>query len=93
MNSTDFEKAVADFVAAFEIVFRYDWQYTKEMIGDEEPEATFIEPGLEDEIENWGARGNLLEKYRRLIMVMQERGIEPNFSDAWAAIIKDNRVW
>ena len=26
------------------------------MIGDEENGATFIEPGLEDEIDNWDAR-------------------------------------
>ena len=75
MKDTEFEKAVAEFVGAFEVVFRYDWQYTKERIGDEEEGATFIEPGLEDETEDWGARGALLEKYRRLMAVMQERDL------------------
>jgi hypothetical protein len=92
MNNTDFEKAVADFVGTFEIVFRYDWQYTKEMIGDEEPGATFIEPGIEEDA-NWDARADLLEKYRRLMTVMQEKGIEPNFRESWATEIKSHRVW
>lgn len=33
------------------------------MIGDEEPGAIFIEPSLEDEIEDRGARRAWLEKY------------------------------
>lgn len=75
----EFVKAVAEFVGAFEVVFRYDWQYTKTMIGDESPGATFIEPGLEDEIEDWGSRGALLEKYRALVMFMKANQIEPSF--------------
>jgi len=70
---------VAEFVGAFEVVFRYDWSYSKGMIGDEPPGATFIEPGIEDETEDWGSRGALLEKYRRLVSAMQSRGIEPVF--------------
>jgi hypothetical protein len=30
------------------------------------PEGTFLEPRVDDEIENWGHRGMLLERYRRL---------------------------
>jgi hypothetical protein len=78
-DETAFEEAVADFEGAFKVVFRYDWQYTKAMIGDKAEGATFIEPGLEDEIDNWGARGALLEKYRALVAVMQAKGIEPSF--------------
>lgn len=79
MNDAEFEEAVAEFVGAFEVVFRYDWQYTKQMIGDEEPGRTFIEPGLDDELEDWGARAALLETYRKLISVMQKNGIDPRF--------------
>jgi hypothetical protein len=75
----EFTVAVREFVGAFEVVFRYDWQYTRAMIGDEAPSGTFIEPGIEDETEDWGARGALLEKYRRLMAVMQAQGIEPTF--------------
>ena len=36
-DSTDKElqQALAEFVGAFEVVFRYDWPYTKIMVGDE----------------------------------------------------------
>jgi hypothetical protein len=30
------------------------------------PDGTFLEPRVEDEIEDWGARGMLLRRYRRL---------------------------
>jgi hypothetical protein len=78
-NDKEFQTAVAEFVGAFEVVFRYDWAYTKEIIGDEAKGATFIEPGLDDETEDWGSRGALLEKYRRLVAVMRRRGLEPVF--------------
>lgn len=71
--------ALKDFVGAFEVVFRYDWAYTRIMFGDEEEGHSFIEPGLDDETEDWGARGALLERYRRLVTLMQERGLEPSF--------------
>ena len=71
------EKAIAEFVGAFEVVFRHDWEYTKVMLGDEADGATFIEPGLANESEDWGARGALLEKYRALLEAMQSRNIKP----------------
>lgn len=71
--------ALRDFVGAFEVVFRYDWAYTRIMFGDEEEGHSFIEPGLHDENEDWGARGALLERYRRLVTLMRERGLEPSF--------------
>jgi len=78
-SDKEIETALAEFVGAFEAAFRYDWPYTKIMIGDEVEDATFIEPGLEDESEDWAARGALLEKYRRLVSLMRSRGIEPVF--------------
>jgi hypothetical protein len=75
----ELREALAEFVGAFEVVFRYDWPYTISRIGDEAKGANFIEPGLEDETEDWGARGALLEKYRKLVSVMQAQGIEPEF--------------
>ena len=71
------EKAIAEFVGAFEVVFQHDWEYTKVMLGDETEGATFIEPGLADESEDWGARGALLEKYRELLVEMKLRHIAP----------------
>ena len=66
-------------MGAFEVVFRYDWDYPKVMIGDEREGATFVDPHLEDESEDWGARGALLEKYRVLVSVMKENGLKPQF--------------
>ncbi|WP_374582839.1 hypothetical protein [Pseudoduganella sp.] len=79
MDKSKVEAALAEFVGAFEVVFRYDWDYTRVMIRDETDGATFIEPGLDDESEDWGARGALLEKYRALVVAMKEAGIEPVF--------------
>lgn len=80
-DSSDHElrTAIAEFVGAFEVVFRYDWPYTLSIFPYVEDGATFIEPGLEDEIEDWGARGALLEKYRKLISAMKSCSIEPAF--------------
>ncbi len=79
MSAGELKKAVAEFVGAFEVVFRYDWDYTKIMLGDEANGATFVEPELQDESEDWGARGASLEKYRSLIAAMKVHGIEPSF--------------
>jgi len=69
--------AVSEFIGAFEIVFRYDWEYTTVMI---DPGASsFLEPGVEDESEDWGARGALLEKYRNLVTIMKQCGLKPSF--------------
>lgn len=75
----ELQQALSEFVGAFEVVFRYDWEYSKSMIGDEADGATFIEPGLEDETEDWGARGALLEKYRKLVEVMKKNDLSPIF--------------
>ena len=69
------QQALAEFVGAFETVFHHDWDYTATMIGSEDP--SFLSPGLslEDETEDWGARGALLEKYRNLVDAMNAAGI------------------
>jgi len=73
------QKAIAEFIGAFEVVFHYDWDYTSIMIGGEEP--SFIQPGLtpDEESEDWGARGALLEKYRNVVAAMKAAGLSPAF--------------
>lgn len=71
------QRAVSEFMGAFEIVFRYDWEYTTLMISDDAP--SFLEPGVRDESEDWGARGALLEKYRNLVAIMKQFGMAPSF--------------
>jgi hypothetical protein len=83
MDATDLHEAIAAFVGAFEEVFERDWEYAKHMLSPANldcfvaPGATFLNPGVEDEEEDWGARANLLERYRHLLRVMQQHGIQP----------------
>lgn len=73
----ELQRTISEFVGAFEVVFRYDWNYSSGMIGD--AEASFLEPDIEDENEDWGARGALLERYRALVATMKKCGMEPRF--------------
>ncbi len=81
--------AVAEFVGAFEEVFERDWEYSKTNLHPANlgffvrPNATFLNPGVEDEDEDWGARAALLDKYRRLLHIMQRLGIEPKKPWLW----------
>ncbi|MDH0894473.1 MULTISPECIES: hypothetical protein [unclassified Pseudomonas] len=78
-QSEALQKAISEFVGAFEVVFHYDWDYTSIMIGGEEP--SFIQPGLtsNEESEDWGARGALLERYRNMVAAMKAAGLSPVF--------------
>src|SRR5687767_13526360 len=71
------QAAVAEFVGAFQEVFHYDWEYTRSVIGGENP--SFLRPGLSEaqESQDWGARGALLEKYRALIAAMSAVKLKP----------------
>ena len=63
------KNAVTRFLEAFEEVFDKDWEYTKGNIDVEEyisPNGTFLNPKVDDEIEDWGNRGFLLHEYRQL---------------------------
>jgi hypothetical protein len=93
--NTELQTAMCQFIGAFEIAFRYDWEYTKDMIGDEKEGATFIEPGLEDEEEDWASRGELLEKYRRLVSIMKQQGLGPIFPEPlFTNVLKGRkRIW
>lgn len=77
---SDINKAISEFVGAFEVVFRHDWEYTQNCSAYIKPGVTFVDPGG-DEFDDWWARGILLEKYRNLLNVMKEKSIEPVFSD------------
>ena len=76
--------AIAEFMWAFERVFHYDWRYARamlhpanvgQMISDD---GTFLEPKVEDEVDDWGYRAMLLERYRKLRALMDELGIKPS---------------
>ena len=80
MQDPELEQLVTDFLKAFEAVFGSDWTYT---LGQLHPlnrphyikeNATFLEPNVEDEANDWGYRAMLLEKYRALKLLLAKRG-------------------
>jgi len=85
--------ALREFIGAFEVLFHHDWSYAKGMIGDEEEGCTFLKPGLDDEIEDWGSRGELLEKYRKLKEVMEKRGLQPIFNPHIKSFLEQYGQW
>ncbi len=81
MTTEELEKRLTQFIFAFESVFDNDWEFTHTNLQDEfrhifvSPSGTFLNPDVEDEGNNWGNRGALLDAYRDLIGAMKERGI------------------
>ena len=66
MKLDEFETAAAEFVWSVEELFDRDWQYTKLMFPSTADDATFLEPNLNDEGEDWGNRAFFLERFRKL---------------------------
>lgn len=80
MADTELERALSTFAYAFEQVFHHHWDYTLGAIGGAgriDEDGTFLEPKVEDETDDWGHRGMLLEEYRELRAIMKRRGIKP----------------
>lgn len=73
------EMTVAEFISRFELVFHNDWLMTKSSIDSKHlihEDGTFLEPGVEDEENNWANRARLLESYRSLCRLMKQEKIE-----------------
>lgn len=80
LTSPEFISALNSFLRDFEVMFgETDWTYTLEALtwdGLEHyihPNGTFLEPGVEDESNNWWHRGNLLASYRRLKSALEQK--------------------
>lgn len=65
--------ALRSFLDSFELVFgETDWETTRDIIKSDSlkyyihQNGTFIDPGVDDESNNWWNRGSLLSAYRRL---------------------------
>ena len=80
-TDAELSTALAEFMYAFEQVFHYDWKYARSMLHPMNEmiaaDGTFLEPHVKDESDDWGHRGMLLERYRKLRELMKARGIEP----------------
>jgi hypothetical protein len=83
MEDADLRGAIAAFIGAFEEVFERNWEYARIMRSPGNinsliaPGATFLNPGVADEEDDWGARAELLDRYRQLLRIMQRHGIQP----------------
>lgn len=80
-------------MGAFEMLFHHDWDYAKSMIGDEREGCTFLKPGLDDEEEDWGSRGELLEKYRKLRSAMDARDLTSKLNPNIKASLETYGQW
>jgi hypothetical protein len=84
MNDPELTQALAEFIWAFEQVFHHDWTYAQAMLrpvnGMIAEDGTFLEPRVADEVDDWGYRALLLERYRKLKALMEARGIAPRRS-------------
>lgn len=72
-TNPEFLSSLMRFWCSFEAVFgQADWEMTRDVLTCDtldwyiHPNGTFLEPGVEDESNNWGNRGALLDSYRRL---------------------------
>jgi hypothetical protein len=92
-DDSELLEKLQEFMGAFEILFHHDWEYSKDMIGDEEKDMSFLNPGLEDETEDWGARGELLEKYRNLRAEMNKRKLKSVFNPHLKSNLKKDGHW
>lgn len=74
------EKALIDLTNAMYAVFENDWYHTRMMIVEDDvggfigKSATFLNPEVEDESQDWANRAGLLEAYRRAVSVLSKNG-------------------
>ena len=90
-KNAELERAVAEFTGAFALVFDQDWDYSQwllqnlgmRIIGP--TGSTFLNPEIDPQSVNWGARAAFLRAHTRLLAVMEARGIEPKLPipDPW----------
>lgn len=84
-------QSLARFVGALELVFHEDWEYAKGMLGEPEildritADGSFLRPGPEGRVSNWGALDAFYEAYGQLREQMAEAHLEaePPEPDDW----------
>ncbi|MBD1825035.1 hypothetical protein H6F51_21435 [Cyanobacteria bacterium FACHB-DQ100] len=87
----ELNKRIQGFLDAFEGVFDVDWDYTKNLILDEDfidPSGTFINPFPGEHFtggkgDNWGNRSSLLSAYRELKAFATSEGIYDPDAAPW----------
>lgn len=78
----EFNNLISNFLGSFDLVFNLDWEHSKICLEEcsyfIEPTGTFVDPGVEDEENNWSNRGILLKNYRELIKYIRANKIDIN---------------
>ena len=72
-------ESIGEFTRSFELVFDNDWDFTLTMLRLDPhelgfyitPDGTFLNPGVQDESNNWANRGALLYAYRGLLRALE----------------------
>jgi len=84
----ELQEAAARFVSDCELLFDYDWEFTASRLDSKdyiEAAGTFLRPGVQDEENNWANRARVLESYRALRGLLENRGVPSPYSDSPAA--------
>lgn len=88
-ESNRFNLLISNFLTSFHAVFEDDWEHTIQSLDPEwlkhyiSPGATFINPNVADEQNNWGNRGSLLASYRELVSFILDNGLEIPLKHPW----------
>jgi len=88
-ESNHFNLLVSSFLTSFHAVFEDDWDHTIQALDPEYLKyyishgATFINPNVADEQNNWGNRGSLLASYRELVSFILDNGLEIPIKHPW----------
>jgi hypothetical protein len=88
-KSQHFNSLISNFLSMFDLVFHSDWDHTIQSLDPEylnyyiSPNATFINPNVSDEQNNWGNRGSLLASYRELVSFIMDNGMDVPIKHPW----------
>lgn len=74
----DIEQQLNSFLDSFELVFENDWDVSISRLADTNnhyisEHGTFLNPGVDDESNNWGNRGSLLASIATYVRHSEDR--------------------
>lgn len=79
-NNIEFMKLLRNFISSYWGTFDADWDFTINCLENIRSyvgiNGTFIQPNVDDESNNWGNRGPLLDSFRELVKYCENNNIE-----------------
>lgn len=96
--SGELNEKIVNFLWLFELVFDYDWDFSKNRINDEyfiKDDGTFLRPFPEEHFtggkgDNWANRSSLIDAYRELKAFAISEGLIQIFDDDRPPTYLDN---